>query len=102
LGHPEPILQLRLFKNVVFTIANVLASILAIGMFGVTFLMPILIQDVLGQTALKCGLIMFPAAIASGLIMPFSGWFFDRYGARGIVIAGTAIITVTTFMMCSF
>jgi DHA2 family multidrug resistance protein len=102
LDHPEPILQLSLFKNMVFTIANVLASVLAIGMFGVIFLMPIMIQDVLGQTALKCGLIMFPGAIASGLIMPFSGWFFDRYGARGIVIAGTAIITVTTFMMHTF
>jgi DHA2 family multidrug resistance protein len=102
IGHPEPILQLRLFKNMVFTIANVLASILAIGMFGVTFLMPILIQDALGQTALKCGLILFPAAIASGLVMPFSGWFFDRYGARGIVITGTAIIAVTTYMMHNF
>jgi EmrB/QacA subfamily drug resistance transporter len=102
LNHPEPILQLQLFRNMVFTVANVLASILAIAMFGITFLMPILLQDVLGQTALKCGLIMFPGAIASGLIMPFSGWFFDRYGARGIVIAGTAIITGTTFMMHSF
>ena len=64
--------------------------------------MPILIQDVLGQTALKCGLILFPAAIASGLVMPFSGWFFDRYGARGIVITGTAIIAVTTYMMHNF
>jgi EmrB/QacA subfamily drug resistance transporter len=102
LSHPEPILQLRLFRNMAFTIANVMVSLLAVGLFGITFLMPILLQDVLGQTALKCGLIMFPGAIASGLIMPFSGWFFDRYGAKGIVIAGTAIITGTTFMMHSF
>jgi MFS family permease len=79
-----------------------MVSLLSVGLFGITFLMPILLQDVLGQTALKCGLIMFPGAIASGLIMPFSGWFFDRYGAKGIVIAGTAIITGTTFMMHSF
>ncbi len=102
LGHPEPILQLRLFQNTVFAIANVLSSILAVGLFGVTFLMPILLQDILGQTPLKSGLIVFPAAIASGLIMPFSGWFFDRHGARGIVIAGVTIVTVTTFMMRSF
>ncbi len=102
LGHPEPILQLRLFQNLVFTVANILASILAIGMFGIIFLLPIMIQDIFGQTALKCGLILFPGAITSGLMMPFSGWFFDRYGARYIVVAGIAIITVTTYMMHTF
>lgn len=102
LGHPDPILELRLFQNPIFAIANVLASILAIGMFGIVFLMPILIQGVLGQTPLKSGLIVFPGAIASGLIMPFSGWFYDRHGARGIIITGTAIVTVSSFMMHTF
>jgi len=102
LTHPEPILQLSLFKNMVFTVANILTSILAVGMFGIIFLLPIMIQDVFGQTALKSGLIVFPGAIASGAMMPVGGWFFDRYGARGIVIVGTAILTVTSFMMHNF
>jgi DHA2 family multidrug resistance protein len=102
LGHPEPILQLRLFQNYVFTVATFLSCILAIGMFAIIFLLPIMIQDIFGQTPLKCGLILFPGAIASGLIMPFSGWFFDRYGAKGIVITGIAIITVTTYAMHTF
>ena len=93
---------MRLFQNFVFTMANILASILAIGMFGIIFLLPIMIQDIFGQTALKCGLILFPGAITSGLMMPFSGWFFDRYGARYIVVTGIAIITVTTYMMHTF
>lgn len=102
LRQPEPILDLRLFKNFIFTISNIIGSILSIGLFGAIFLMPILIQNVLGQTAMKSGLIMLPAALVSGLVMPISGKLFDRYGARWIVMVGLALITLTTYMMGTF
>ncbi|MGE5403526.1 MAG: DHA2 family efflux MFS transporter permease subunit, partial [Candidatus Saccharibacteria bacterium] len=73
LTHPEPILDLRVFKNVIFTISIIIGSFLAIGMFGAIFLLPLLLQNVFGQTAMKTGLIMVPGAIASGLMMPISG-----------------------------
>lgn len=102
LRHPEPILELRLFKNYLFSLSNIIGAILAIGLFGAIFLMPILIQNVLGQTAMKSGLLTFPAAIASGLMMPISGKIFDKYGARVIVIIGLAITTWTTYIMSGF
>lgn len=102
LEHPEPILDFSLFKNYIFTISVIIGSIISIGMFGVIFLFPLFMQSVLGQTAMKTGLIMFPAALASGIVMPISGRLFDRYGARGIVAGGLLIVTLTTFMMSSF
>jgi EmrB/QacA subfamily drug resistance transporter len=102
LHHPEPILDLRIFKNFIFTLSVIISSFLSIGMFGAIFLLPLLLQSVLGQTAMKTGLIMFPAALASGIMMPISGRLFDRYGARGIVIFGLAIVTWSTFMMKDF
>ena len=102
LHHPEPILDLRLFKNFLFTISVIIGSLLAMGMFGAIFLVPILLQNVLGQTAMKTGLIMFPAAIASGIMMPISGRLFDKYGARGIVITGLVLVTWTTYVMNGF
>ena len=102
LQHPEPILDLRMFKNFLFTISVIISSLLAIGMFGAIFLIPMLLQNVLGQTAMKTGLIMFPAAIASGVMMPLSGKLFDKYGARGIVIGGLILVTWTTYAMNGF
>jgi len=99
LQHPEPILDLRLFKNFVFTISNIISSILAIGMFGAIFLIPILLQNVLGQTAMKSGLIVFPASIASGLMMPISGRIFDKYGAKAVSIGGLALVVWGTYML---
>jgi len=99
LRHPEPILDLRLFKNFVFTISNIIITILSIGLFGAIFLIPILLQNVLGQTAMKSGLIVFPSAIASGLMMPISGRIFDRYGAKAVSIAGLALVTWATYIL---
>jgi DHA2 family multidrug resistance protein len=102
LRHPEPILELRLFKNFLFSLSNIIGAILAIGLFGAIFLMPILIQNVLGQTAMKSGLITLPSAIASGLMMPVSGKIFDKHGARVIAIIGLVITTWTTYIMSGF
>jgi MFS family permease len=51
---------------------------------------------------MQTGLILFPAALASGLMMPISGRLFDKYGARTIVAGGLAILVWTTYMMHTF
>ncbi|MCR4400446.1 MAG: MFS transporter, partial [Syntrophomonadaceae bacterium] len=59
-------------------------------------------QSVFGLRAMTTGLIMFPAALASGLMMPLSGKMFDRYGPRGVVLTGLAVVVWTTYMMADF
>lgn len=97
LNHPEPLLELRLFKNSLYTISTIVGSVLNIGMFGAMFLIPMLLQNVLGQTAMKTGLIVFPAAVVTAIIMPFSGRLFDKYGARIVVLPGLILVTWTTY-----
>lgn len=99
LGHPEPILELRIFKNFIFSISVIIGSLLAVGLFGAIFLIPLLLQNVLGQTAMKTGLIMFPGALASGFMMPLAGRLFDKYGARWVVAFGLVIVTWSTYVM---
>lgn len=102
LNHPEPLLELRLFKNPLFTIATIIGSFLNIGMFGAMFLLPLLLQTVLGLSPVQTGLILFPAAITTSLMMPVSGKIFDKYGARTVVLAGLVIVSYTTYMLSHF
>ncbi|MGE5371065.1 MAG: DHA2 family efflux MFS transporter permease subunit [Solirubrobacterales bacterium] len=101
-NHPEPLLNLRLMQNFVFSVSLVIGSVLAIGMFGAIFLIPIFLQNVVGLSAMKTGIIMFPAALASGLMMPISGRLFDKYGAKGIVAIGIFLVAGPTFIMSGF
>lgn len=102
LQHPNPLLEMRLFKNGIFSLSIIIGALLSIGMFGTMFLFPILLQNILGQTAMHTGIIMFPGAIASGIMMPFAGKIFDRYGSRGLVMTGLSIIAFSTYMMTDF
>lgn len=102
LNHPEPLLDLRIFKDAMFTISVIVGSVLNIGLFGAMFLLPLFIQNVMGQTAMQSGLLLLPAALATALIMPISGKIFDRYGARGVVMTGLVICAFTTFKMVDF
>lgn len=101
LNHQAPLLDLRLCKNYVYTISLIVGSIISIGMYSVIFLIPLLLQGVLGKSAFQTGLILFPAALASGVVMPFSGKAFDRYGARALVTGGLVILIITTYMLHS-
>ncbi|MGE5416065.1 MAG: DHA2 family efflux MFS transporter permease subunit [Acidobacteriota bacterium] len=102
LNHPDPILELRIFKNFLYTISSLISCALSIGLFGAIFMVPLLLQNVLGQSAMKTGIIMFPAAIASAIMMPIGGRLFDRYGARGVVSVGLGIVAWTTYVMSGF
>lgn len=102
LHHSEPVMDLRLCKNYVFSISLVVSSIISIGMFAVVFLIPLLLQSILGKSAVLTGLILLPAALASGIVMPLSGKIFDRYGARALVMGGLVVLVITTYMLHGF
>jgi EmrB/QacA subfamily drug resistance transporter len=102
LRHPEPILDLRLFKNYLFTLSIIISSIISFGLFGAIFLIPIYLQNVLGVSAMTSGLITLPSALASGFMMPIAGRIFDKYGPRPVAVTGLVILTVTTYMMHIF
>ncbi|NLW90241.1 MAG: DHA2 family efflux MFS transporter permease subunit [Syntrophomonadaceae bacterium] len=102
LHHDEPVMDLRLCKNYVFSISLVVSSIISIGMFAVVFLIPLLLQSILGKSAVLTGLILLPAALASGIVMPLSGKIFDRYGARALVMGGLVVLVITTYMLHGF
>ncbi len=99
LHHPSPVMDFRLFKNITFALSTIVGSILFIGMYGATYFLPILLQNVLGQTALQTGLILFPGALVMGLMMPISGRIFDRNGGRLLILGGIAWTAWTTYMM---
>ncbi|MDR4947049.1 DHA2 family efflux MFS transporter permease subunit [Neobacillus cucumis] len=92
----EPMIQLRVFKNYQFNMSLIIVSIVSVSMFAGIFFLPLYLQDIRGFSAVRTGLFMTPAALASAVIMPISGRLFDRIGARPLGIAGLAIVTLAT------
>ncbi|GBF33638.1 multidrug resistance system protein [Desulfocucumis palustris] len=97
LGSEQPMLDLRLFKSGVFSISVVAGSLITVGLYGGVFLIPLFTQDLLLMTPYETGLLLMPAAIVTALMMPVSGFLFDRFGAKILAVTGMALTAWGTY-----
>jgi EmrB/QacA subfamily drug resistance transporter len=93
----HPIIQLRVLKSYMFSMSLIVTSIVNTALFAGIFLLPLYLQNILGLSALRTGLFMTPAALASAVVMPISGRLFDRIGARPLGLIGLFLVTFSTF-----
>jgi DHA2 family multidrug resistance protein len=84
----DPVVDITLYKNVVYVGATFVGILLGLGLFSSMFLVPLFIQDMLEYTAFQTGLLMLPGALATGVILPFAGKLSDRINPRFLVSVG--------------
>jgi len=97
----EPILEFRVFKYGVFTMATSLGMIVFASMIGTTVILPLFMQTMLGFSAFHSGLTLLPGAIVMGVMNPVTGTLFDKYGAKWLLLTGFVILTITTFVFAN-
>jgi MFS family permease len=79
-GNPEPLLQLRLFRDSTFSWSMGLSFIIVTALFGGMLLLPLYLQEVHGYSPLETGLLLLPQAITAAVAMPLGGYLTDRIG----------------------
>lgn len=92
-----PMLELRVFKQSMFTLSTIICGIGFLGLIGLETLIPLYMQNMRGFTAMESGLVLFPGALLSGLMAPITGRIFDRIGARLLAILGLILMSISTF-----
>jgi len=99
LWSPSPLLDVKVFAYPSFTFANISVGIITIGMFAALFYIPLFLQAIRGMGAMETGLIMFPAALASAVMMPVAGRLFDRFGPRIVMVVGLGGMAFVTWLL---
>lgn len=94
----EPILEFRVFQYKIFTLTTGLGMIVFVSMIGTAVILPLYMQNMVGFSAFKSGLVLLPGAMIMGFMNPITGRLFDRYGARWLAIIGFGLLVVSTFM----
>ncbi|GIN58508.1 MDR family MFS transporter [Lederbergia ruris] len=95
----EPVMDLRVFKYPMYTHAVVMFLIIIMSMFASEIILPIYMQGPLALTAATAGLILLPGSILNGVMSPFMGALFDKFGPRLLMIPATVVLSGTMFMM---
>ncbi len=87
----QPMVDLRLFRNQLFTINLVTAMLGFICTSGTLLLMPFYLENVLGYDTRQVGLMLVVVPILLGITAPLSGIASDRFGTRPITALGLAV-----------
>ena len=85
---PQPLLDVRLFRNSRFAAASLTIMVLFFALFGFLFLSTQYLQFVLGYSPSAAGLRMLPYALAMIVAAPLSARLTARFGVRRIVTTG--------------
>lgn len=92
----QPMLNVRVLTNRRFLIGTVIGMIVQASLLAAGVLMPIYLQSYMGYSATVSGLVIMPGAILMGIMNPFAGRLFDKYGPRVLSITGLVILTIST------
>jgi len=96
---PQPMLDLSLFHNRVFSAANAAALLNFTAQNAMVFLMPFYLQQVLNYTPSQVGLVMTVTAVATLLVAPVAGALSDRLGTRWLAFSGQVAVTLALLLM---
>ena len=98
LKKPEPMLDLKIFRNLVFTAAQASNFLNHLAVFAVTFIIPFYLVDILNLSETQAGLIITPITLGM-IVSPISGWLSDRIGTGIICVTGFTLICIGLFSL---
>src|SRR3984957_5864890 len=93
----HPVVQLRVFKDRTYSTGVFLMSMLGVGLYGTTVLIPLLLQTLLGYPALRAGIAMAPRGLGSFIAMPIVGLIMSKFDPRKMLALGLFVCALTLF-----
>ncbi len=96
-GEPLFAFSLLRFKGFRYGLLTVL--IVALGEFGILFVMPIYLQGVRGLSAFQTGVLFLPFALANFSFAPLAGFLSSRFGAKWVVTVGMICEATAIFLL---
>lgn len=93
----HPMLPLNLFRNLNFTILNIVSILAFLTLITLLFGVNLFLQQIQGYSAVETGIRFLPfngAFIVASLV---SGWLVARLGWRFAIVTGLMLMCITTF-----
>src|SRR3989454_1985990 len=95
--YKEPIVEVRLFKNLNFLGANFMMFILGIMLFSSLVMMPLFLQTLVGYTAESAGLVLSGGGLLLLFLMPIAGTLASKVQVRYIIAFGWLALSLAMY-----
>lgn len=95
-----PMLRVETLKTRRFRNAIIVCCLLEGALIAIDVLLPLFLQNSLGQSPTATGLAMAPAALAGAVTGVVAGRIFDKHGVRRIVLVGGLLLECSAIALC--
>ena len=99
LEHPNPVVDLRVFKNRSYTAGTGLNFLLGLAVFGASYLFSLYCGAVMHYEALEIGHIFLYAGASQIFLMPLIGKMANRVDPRFMLVFGVATTSVALWLV---
>ena len=100
-AHPNPIVNIRLFRNRNFATSVALMFTLGAVLYGTTVLIPLFLQTLMGYSAQTAGEVLSMGGLATMAMMPVVGFLVSRVPAKYLIAPAFAGMALALFHMAS-
>lgn len=89
---PQPVVNLRLLKDLNFTACSVITFLAFATLYGSLMLLPQMVQTLMGYDATHAGLVLSPGGLVTIALLPVVGWLTGRVDARILIALSLAAL----------
>ena len=94
-----PLLQLKLFKNKLFSLSIFCAFTSFVAISSFVIIQPFYLQNTLGYSASISGLILIVSPLILSIVAPISGNLSDKIGSELLTFIGLLLTSIGIFLM---
>lgn len=98
----NPIVSTAIFRHRRVAMGALVAVIYGAGLYGSTYLVPLFLQSVLGDSASDAGIALLPAGVTLAITMLVGGWWVDHGSPRFISMFGLLLFGASFLMLWVF
>lgn len=95
----DPLIHLEIFSSRTYDAGLIALCLLHASFMGVTLVIPLFVEGLLGGTALEAGVVLLPGTVAALVLNPLAGVLTDRIGIRPVVLVSAALVATGSVLM---
>ncbi len=97
-----PVVDLKLFKDHNFASANIMIFLIGFTLYGSTMLIHMMLQTLMGYTAMQAGLVISPGGAVVLILLPIVGKLTGRIQPKWLIIIGFSMLGLALLHMTGF
>ena len=95
----HPLISMRIFRSAHFRASFVAQNCLFASFMGITLIVPLYVQGLLGASAVEAGIVFVPATILAVIVNPLAGILSDKVGVRPVVLVAAVLLSIGAVSM---